>query len=138
MPARIETATIAQIDPNTLETDERYPDAYGFNIQLSRDPGPEWGAEFDAVYEALKLPGKPPVDFRGDSLRAFLLPRYASEASRFLRILEGVVAETNRAVDLRNSVLPDAEKEKEQLRDSLRQAAKEFNGRQETTVSKQQ
>ena len=129
MPARIDTATISGIDPDTLENDERYPDSYGATILLSRNPGAEWGQEFDAVYEALKYPGKPPVEFRGEALCVFFLPRYASEISQFLRILEGVVAETNRAVDLRNSVLPDAEKEKEELRRSLRQAAQEFGAR---------
>lgn len=129
MPERIETATIAAIDPDHLESDDRYPDAYGFTVRMNRDAGPEWGVEFVSVYEELNYPGKPPIDYRGETMVVFFLPRYAGEAGKFLRVLEGVVAETNRAVEQRNSVLPDSEKNKETLRRALKQAAQDFERR---------
>ena len=129
MPERIDTATISSLDPDNLQSDDRYPNAYGFNVRLSHDAGPEWGSEFASVYDELNYPGKPPIDFRGDSLVVFFLPRYAREVSSFLRILDSVVQETNRAVEKRNSVLPNVEGEKETLRSALRQAIKEFGAK---------
>jgi len=117
MPERIATATIAGIEAETLEIDDTYPGTYGFYVRLSRDPGPEWAAEFQAVYDATRYPAKPPVEFRGDTLCVFFLPRYASDLSSYLRLLERVVSDTNRAVEKRNSVLPDEEKQKEAFRE---------------------
>jgi len=129
MPERIATATIAGIEAETLEIDDTYPGTYGFYVRLSRDPGPEWAAEFQAVYDATRYPAKPPVEFRGDTLCVFFLPRYARDLSSYLRLLERVVSDTNRAVEKRNSVLPDEEKQKEAFRECLRKAALAFQRR---------
>lgn len=124
MPERIETAAIAGVDTETIEIDDTYPGTYGFDVRLSRDPGPEWAVEFDAAYSTAVYPGKPPVEFHGDVLRVFYLPRYANDLPRFLKFLERQVAETNQAVERRNSILPDEEKQKQDFRQKLRDAAR--------------
>ena len=124
MPERIETAQIVALDPEALESDDAFPGAYGFRVHLSCDPGPEWAAELDSVYDAAAYPGKPPVVFRGDTLCVFYLPRYAADLPRYLRFLQGVVAETNRAVNKRNAALPDEETQKEAFRQQLRALAR--------------
>jgi hypothetical protein len=126
MPERIETATILSIEAETLEIDDTYPGTYGFYVRLTRDPGPEWAQEFNAVYDAANYPGKPPVDFRGDTLCVFFLPRYMDELPRYLRFLERIISETNKAVEKRNSVLPDEAKQKDAFRQKLREAAQGF------------
>lgn len=120
MPERIATAAIRTLDPEVLESDDAYPGAYGFHVLLSCDPGPEWAAEFEAVYNAGVYPGKPPLVFRGDTLCVFYLPRYAGYLPSYLNFLQAMVAETNRAVEKRNAALPNEEKEKELLRQKLR------------------
>lgn len=126
MPERIATAELAGIDAETLETEDAYPGAYGFFVRLTCDPGEEWEAEFHSVYDTALYPGKPPVTKRGDRLCVFYLPRYADDLPRFLRFLEQMVAETNRSVEKRNSVLPDEEKQKDAFRESLRAVSRTF------------
>ena len=126
MPERIATADILCLDPESLHTDDAFPGAYGFHVRLSRDPGAEWGTEFSAVYDAAPYPGKPPVVFAGDRVDVFYLPRYADDLPRFLRFLQAVVADTNRAVEKRNAVLPDEESQKAAFRQALRDLAKHF------------
>jgi hypothetical protein len=126
MPERIETATISSVESETLEIDDAYPGTYGFYVRLTRDPGTEWAQEFEAVYEGSAYPGKPPIAFRGDTLCVFFLPRYADELPKYLRFLDRVVVETNKAVEKRNSVLPDEAKEKEAFRQKLQEAARGF------------
>ena len=126
MPERIETAQIAAIESDVLEIDDTYPGTLGFYVRLSRDPGAEWVVEFHAAYDTARYPGKPPVTYRGDTLCVAYLPRYADELPDFLKFLSGVVRETNQAVELRNSALPDEEKEKADFRAKLREAAKAY------------
>jgi len=126
MPERIPTAEIISLDPESLHTDDAYPGAYGFDVCLDRGPGAEWGIEFSAVYDATPYPGKPPVVFQGDRLSVFYLPRYAGDLPRFLRFLQAVVADTNRGVEKRNSVLPDEESQKNAFRQTLRDLARRF------------
>ncbi len=123
MPDRIATATIRSVEAEVLEIDDTYPDTYGFYVRLSQDPGLEWAAEFEAVYEGTPYAGKPPVQFRGDTLCVFYLPRYAGDLPAYLRFLNNAVVQTNKAVEQRNSILPDEEKEKETFRTKLREAA---------------
>jgi hypothetical protein len=123
MPERIQTADIKQIDANTLDIDDRYPGAFGFHVNLTCDPGVEWGVELEAAYEGARYPGKPPVVFDGNRLTIYYLPRYGSDLPNYLRFLAGIIAETNRSVQLRNSVLPDEEKVKDDFRTQLRSAA---------------
>jgi hypothetical protein len=127
MPERIETATIRSVESETLEIDDTYPGTYGFYIRLTRDPGGEWAQEFQAVYDAAPYPGKPPIEFRGDTLCVFFLPRYGNELPRFLNFVDRIVLETNKAVEKRNSVLPDEAKQKEAFRKQLQDAAQLFN-----------
>jgi hypothetical protein len=126
MPERIPTAEIISLDPESLYTDDAFPGAYGFHVCLDRDPGTEWGIEFSAVYDAAPYPGKPPVVFHGDRLSVFYLPRYAGDLPRFLRFLQAIVADTNRGVEKRNSVLPDEETQKDAFRQTLRDLARRF------------
>ena len=126
MPERIPTAEIRSLDPDSLHTDDAFPGAYGFYVALDRDPGPEWGTEFDAVYDVAVYAGKPPVVFEGERLGVFYLPRYANDLPRFLRFLQGIVADTNRGVEKRNSVLPDEEAEKAAFRQTLQDLARRF------------
>ena len=123
MPERIETAQIREVDTDDLEIDDRFPGTFGFHVLLTRDPGPEWGVELDAIYEGERYSGKPPLIFNGDRLTIYYLPRYASDLPHYFAFLNGVVNETNRAVDLRNSVLPDEERERQEFRARLRDAA---------------
>ena len=126
MPERIQTAQIKSLDAETLEIDDAYPGTLGFTVRLSRDPGVEWGVEFIAAYESAYYLGKPPVMYRGDTVGVFYLPRYADDLTNYFKFLTGVVQDTNHAVDLRNSVLPDEEDEKAQFRAQLREAARAF------------
>ncbi len=126
MPERIQTAQIKSLDAENLEIDDAYPGTLGFTVRLSRDPGPEWGVEFQAAYDSAYYLGKPPVVYRGDTVGVFYLPRYAGDLNSYLRFLVGVVQDTNQAVDLRNSVLPDEEDEKANFRAQLREAARAF------------
>lgn len=129
MPERIATATITKVESETLEVDDAYPETYGFYVRLSRDPGAEWANEFEAVYDAARAPGKPPIEFRGDTLCVFYLPRYADDLPRYLNFLKQMISETNASVEKRNSVLPDEETEKTAFRDALQAAATQFNTR---------
>lgn len=126
MPERIATANITNIESEALEIDDDYPGTYGFYIRLSRDPGFEWAAEFESAYESAAYPGKPPVIFRGDTLCVFYLPRYAEDLPAYLRFLNSIVNRTNQSVEKRNSVLPDEERQKEEFRTRLREAARAF------------
>lgn len=120
MPERIATAEIVALDPETLETSDSYPGAYGFYIRLSRDPGTEWAAEFDAAYRAAPHAIKPPVVFRGDTLCVFYLPLYQSELPEYLAFLQRTVETTNRSVEARNQALPDDNPVREAFRSHLR------------------
>ena len=126
MPERIATADVESLDTETLELDDAFPGAYGFHVRLTCDPGPEWAVEFEAAYDAAVYPGKPPVVLRDDTLRVFYLPRYAGDLPRFLRFLQAMVAQTNRAVRQRNAALPDEEGRMEEFRHRLRDLAKNF------------
>lgn len=126
MPEKIETATIKSIETDVLEIDDNFPGTYGFYVRLSRDPGAEWAAEFESVYDEAPAAGKPPIQFRGDTLCVFYLPRYGGDLPKYLRFLNGIIAKTNKAVEQRNSVLPDEEQEKETFRAKLREAAQDF------------
>lgn len=126
MPDRIATADIVALDPDTLEVDDAFPDAYGFYIRLSTDPGIEWAAEFEAAYDALPYPGKPPIVFRGDTLAVFYLPRYAEDLRNFLDALEKTVATTNDAVQRRNAALPDDAAIREDFRNRLRELSETY------------
>ncbi len=123
MPERIETAQIQKVDTDTLEIDDRFPGTFGFHVLLTRDAGPEWGVELDAIYESTRYSGKPPLIYNGDRLTIYYLPRYAPDLPHYLTFLNGVVEETNKAVQLRNSVLPDEERSREEFRAKLRDAA---------------
>lgn len=125
MPERIETANIVGVD-DQIEINDEYPGTYGFRVKLSRDPGPEWGVEFDSAYEVARYPGKPPVEFHGDSLSVFYLARYADDLPNFLRFLQRTIVQTNKAVEQRNAVLPDEEAQKQTFRQRLRDTAKLF------------
>lgn len=126
MPERIATATIDSLDSESLESNDTFPGTYGFQVRLSCDPGPEWAMEFQAVYDAGAYPGKPPVVFHGDVLRVYYLPRYAHDLPRFLRFLQAMVNETNRAVEKRNAALPNEDAEREAFRQTLRDLAQRF------------
>jgi len=127
MPEIIPTAQIAGVDADTIETDDTYPGTYGFSVRLSRDPGEEWFIEFSTVYDAAVYAGKPPIVFKGDRLLIYYLPRYASDLPRYLRFLNGTITEANAAVEKRNSVVPDEEKQKAAFLDALRQAARDVS-----------
>lgn len=129
MPEAILTAELTGINADLLESDDTYPDTYGFYVTLSRDPGPEWFVEFLAVYNVAAYAGKPPVTFIGDQLCVYYLPRYADDLPRFLRFLTRSVAETNEAVRKRNSVLPDEEQQKADFKARLRDLARTFQNR---------
>jgi hypothetical protein len=129
MPERIATADIVALDPETLETSDDYPGAYGFYVRLSRDPGPEWAAEFDGAYGAATRSAKPPILFRGDTLCVYYLPLYDQELPEFLQFLEGIVAETNRSVERRNSVLPDDSSVRERFRSRLSTLSEEYKNK---------
>ncbi len=126
MPERIETAEIDAIDTERIEINDTYPGTYGFFIRLDRDPGVEWAAEFDAVYNAAAYPGKPPVVFEGDRICVYYLPRYARDLPKYLRFFQGTIAETNEAVRRRNSVLPNEDAQKEAFREALRQISRKY------------
>ena len=123
MPEIIPTAQIVGIDTEELESDDTYPGTYGFYVKLSRDPGDEWFVEFSTVYDAAVYPGKPPVVNKADRLLVYYLPRYAPDLTRYLRFLARTIAEANAAVEKRNSVVPDEEKEKAAFLAALRTAA---------------
>jgi len=110
-----------------VELDDAFPGTYGFIARLSRDPGPEWGVEFNAAYDVAVYAGKPPVIPHADTLRVFYLPRYASELPAYLRFLTRIVKETNASVEKRNSILPDEEKQKAEFLARLADAAKTLN-----------
>ena len=124
MPERIPTADIVDLDAESLEMNDAFPGSFGFHVRLSCDPGEEWAQEFEAVYDGAVYPGKPPVVFQGETLCVFYLPRYRDDLPRYLRFLQARVTETNRAVQRRNAVLPDEDREKELFRQKLREAAK--------------
>lgn len=126
MPDRIATAEIVALDPETLEVDDAFPDAYGFYIRLSTDPGAEWAAEFESAYDALPYPSKPPIVFRGDTLAIFYLPRYADELDGYLAFVERAVTETNASVQRRNAALPDDAAIREAFRNRLRGLAETY------------
>lgn len=123
MPEIIPTAQIVGVDTDVLETDDTYPGSYGFYVRLSRDPGEEWFVEFSSVYDGAVYPGKPPVLFKGDRLLVYYLPRYSDDLPRYLRFLAHIVADGNAAVEKRNSVVPDEERQKAAFREKLSQAA---------------
>jgi len=123
MPDKIATATITDIDFKTLESNADYPGTFGFYVLLSTNPGEEWATEFEVVYEGGAYAGKPPVIFQGDRLCVYYLPRYADDLKGYLAFLKGMVTETNRSVEKRNSILPDEEQEKESFLNRLKEAA---------------
>ena len=129
MPERIDTAQMVGVDTETLEVNDAFPGAYGFYVRLSRDPGTAWEAEFSAAYESRPYPGKAPVIFRGDTLCVFFLPLYAGELPEYIRFLETVLDETNRAVMIRNESIPDDRSERDTLKAALRAVADELKRR---------
>lgn len=125
MPERIATAEIDHVETENLIIDDTYIGTYGFFVKLTCNPGPEWASEFETVYDGAVYPGKPPVVFHGDRLCVFYLPRYAPELPRFFNFLRRVIVDTNKAVEKRNSVLPDEEKQKADFLRTLRATASE-------------
>jgi hypothetical protein len=128
MPEIIPTAEIMGVETTAVENDDTYPGTYGFYVQLTRDPGEDWFMEFSAAYDAAIYPGKPPIEFKGDRLLVFYLPRYAADLPKFLRFLKRAVSEGNRSVEKRNSVVPDEEKQKAEFLQRLQSAAREVIG----------
>ncbi|MES2459017.1 MAG: hypothetical protein V4671_00430 [Armatimonadota bacterium] len=128
MPEIIPTAEIKAVKTDAVENDDTYPGTYGFYIDLTRDPGPDWFVEFSAAYDAAVYPGKPPIEFKGSRVLVFYLPRYAGDLPKFLRFLKRIIAEGNRSVEKRNSVLPDEEKQKVEFLQRLKDAANEVIG----------
>jgi hypothetical protein len=128
MPEIIPTAEIARVETREVENDDSYPGTYGFFIELTRDPGEEWFVEFSSAYEGARYPGKPPIEFKGNRLLVFYLPRYAGDLPKYLRFLKQTIAEANRSVEKRNSVLPDEEKQKADFLQRLSDAAREVIG----------
>lgn len=128
MPEIIPTAEIAGIETDTVENDDTYPGTYGFYIVLTRDPGHDWFGEFSAAYDAAIYPGKPPIEFKGNRLLVFYIPRYAGDLPKYLRFLKRTIDEGNRSVEKRNSVVPDEEKQKAEFLQSLKHAAQEVVG----------
>ena len=126
MPDRILTAQIVGVDPDTLEVSDAYPGTYGFYVRLSRDPGSEWAAEFEGIYQAAPRPARPPVLFRGDTLCVYYLPAYIQELPAYMTFLTEIVALTNAAVERRNAVLPDDTTPRELFREQLRQLAQTY------------
>ena len=126
MPDRIATAEIVAVDPATLEVSDLYTGAYGFYVRLSRDPGPEWAAEFGAAYESLAFAIHPPIVFRGDTLCVFYLPLYQDALPDFLTHLERVIGATNDSVDKRNRAIPDDSAVREGFRTRLAEVAQRF------------
>ncbi|MBC8104698.1 MAG: hypothetical protein H7Z41_19155 [Cytophagales bacterium] len=124
----IPTAQIAGVETDQLENDDAYQGTYGFYVRLTRDPGREWFLELQAVYDAAEYAGKPPIEFRGDRLVVFYLPRYAGDLPKYLQFLLRSIAEANQEVEKRNRVVPDEEKEKADFLQSLRNAAEETIG----------
>lgn len=120
MPDRILTAQIVGVDPETLEVSATFPGTYGFYIRLSRDPGSEWAAEFEEIYQTAPRAARPPVVFRGDTLCVYYLPVYTPELAEYLAFLTDIVAQTNQAVEQRNAVLPDDDVQREAFREQLR------------------
>jgi hypothetical protein len=129
MPDRILTAQIVGVDPETLEVSDAFPGTYGFYVRLSRDPGPEWEAEFEGLYQAAPRAARPPVVFRGDTLCVYYLPVYRQELSEYLEFLTDIVAQTNIAVEQRNAVLPDDTAEREAFRGELRSIALNYKNK---------
>lgn len=125
MPEIIPTAGIARVKTDYIENNDTYPGTYGFYVELTRDPGSEWFVEFSAAYDSAVYPGKPPIEFKGDRLLIFYLPRYAGDLAKYLRFLKRTITDGNRSVEKRNSIVPDEEKQKEAFLQSLKDAAKE-------------
>lgn len=128
MPEIIPTAEIARVESGAVENDDTYPGTYGFYVELTRDPGPDWFVELSAAYDAAIYPGKPPIEFKGNRLLVFYLPRYAGDLPKFLRFLKRTIVESNLSVEKRNSVVPDEEKQKAAFLQSLEDAAREVVG----------
>jgi hypothetical protein len=133
MPEIIPTAEIARVETREVENDDTYPGTYGFYVELTRDPGADWFVEFSSAYDAAPYPGKPPIEFKGDRLLVFYLPRYAGDLPKYLRFLKQAIAQCNRSVEKRNSVVPDEEKQKAEFLQRLEDAAQEVIG---TAVSR--
>jgi hypothetical protein len=126
MPDRILTAQIVGVDPETLEVSDAFPGTYGFYVRLSRDPGPEWAAEFEGLYQNAPRPARPPVVFRGDTLCVYFLPVYTPELPDYLAFLTEIVTQTNLAVERRNAVLPDDSVTRERFRLQLQALAQTY------------
>lgn len=126
MPDKILTTQIVGIDSETLEVSDEFPGSYGFYVRLSRDPGLEWAAEFESLYQVLPRPARPPVVFRGDTLCIYYLPAYTQELPEYLEFLTDAVVQTNAAVERRNAVLPDDSSQREVFREQLRQLAQGY------------
>lgn len=126
MPDRIQTAQLIGVDSETLEINDSFPGTYGFYARLSRDPGPEWAAEFEGTYAASPRSAKPPIVFRGDTLCVYFLPVYSAELAEFMGFLEGVIIATNQAVEQRNAVLPDDHTQREAFRAALEAVAQSY------------
>ena len=125
MPEIIPTAEIAKIDTRAVENDDTYPGTYGFFVELTQDPGEDWFVEFSAAYDTAYYPGKPPVEFKGNRLLVFYLPRYSGDLTKYLRFLKRTIAEGNSSVEKRNSVVPDEEKQKAEFLQRLKEAERE-------------
>jgi hypothetical protein len=90
MPEIIPTAEIARVETGAVENDDTYPGTYGFYLELTRDPGSEWFVEFSSAYDAAVYPGKPPIEFKGNRLLVFYLPRYAGDLPKFCAFSSGL------------------------------------------------
>jgi hypothetical protein len=123
MPDQIRTAQIVAVDPETLEVNSLFPGTYGFYVRLSCDPGPEWAAELEEIYNNSVRTSKPPLIFRGDTLCVFYLPTYIAELPQYLEFLTEVLAQVNLAIERRNAVLPDDTQARESFRAELRALA---------------
>jgi len=97
---RAEKITIKEVDSETVEKDDSFPDGLAFYINLSGNPHSVWLEIFVSEYEQAWYNLKREVAVFGDRIRVVTAP---GEEQGHIDFVKGLVSGTNQKVDLYNA-----------------------------------
>ena len=133
MATKSKPVEIIDIDTDTVEKDDAFPDAYAFYIQLSDEPDPVW-ERYLAKWENALSHKKRGIRVEGDRLR--LVFTYGANIQSYAKYVAHLVKITNQRVEEHNKQVESDEikgmteqetdrKKGDEIRKQLRQLAPE-------------
>jgi hypothetical protein len=90
-----EDVQFTRIDLDEIGEPEDSPEAFTFDIILSKIPSEQWKIEFDYLYALEALPIRPPLVVEGNRMRVTYLPRYEADLQLYLDTIKRLAKRAN-------------------------------------------